>query len=453
MLEVIVLAAGRGTRMHSDLPKVLHPIGGHPMVCHVLATARALGAERIHVVVGHGAEQVQTVAAAPDVVFHSQAEQLGTGHAVQQAMPHCHPASTVLVLFGDVPLLTTATLKSMLAAANEDPIMLAATLDNPDGYGRVLRDDAGRFSRVVEHKDATVAELAVREVNTGVLAATAQDLGHWLDRLDNHNAQGEYYLPDVLKLAVQDGRSVAVHLTDDVTETTGVNDRLQLETLERAFQRRRAEALLREGVAIADRQRIDIRGELYCGRDVFIDINVVVTGKVVLGDGVRIGAHCVLRDCEIAAGTDIAAFSHIENAVIGQHCRIGPYARLRPGTQVADSARIGNFVETKNAVIGVGSKANHLAYIGDATIGANSNIGAGTITCNHDGVNKSPTTVGNNVFIGSNSTLVAPLAIKDGSFVGAGSTITKTVDADQLAIGRAKQRNIDGWQRPAKKKE
>lgn len=453
MLEVIVLAAGRGTRMHSALPKVLHPLAGRPMVAHVLDTVRALGADRIHVVVGHGADQVRSALAADDVQFHEQAEQLGTGHAVQQAIPHCAPDSVALVLFGDVPLLSSETLAPMLDVAREQPVMLATELDDPTGYGRVLRDDQGQFLAVVEHKDATPEQRAVREVNTGVLAARASQLANWLTAVGNDNAQGEYYLPDVLQIARAGGSPVAVHVTADGAETAGVNDRLQLEQLERQVQQQRAEALLRAGVALADRRRIDIRGELVCGRDVFIDVNVVIEGRVVLGDGVRVAANCVLRDSELGEATEVEPFSYLDGARVGARCRIGPYARLRPGSALEDAARVGNFVETKNARIGAGSKANHLAYIGDAEVGAGSNIGAGTITCNYDGVNKHRTVLGDDVFIGSNSTLVAPLTIEDGGFVGAGSTITKAVGAEQLGIGRAKQRNIDGWQRPTKNRE
>ena len=453
MLEVIVLAAGRGTRMRSNLPKVLHPLAGRPMVAHVVDTAREIGADRIHVVVGHGADEVRAALAADDVVFHEQTEQLGTGHAVQQAIPHCAPDSIALVLFGDVPLLAGETLAPMLEIARQQPVMLATHLDDPTGYGRVLRDDQTQFLSVVEHKDATPAQRAVREVNTGVLAAKASQLADWLAKVGNDNAQGEYYLPDVLQIARDDGWSVAVHVAADANETAGVNDRAQLEQLERTLQEQQALALLRDGVALADRRRIDIRGELVCGRDVFIDVNVVIEGRVVLGDGVRIAANCVLRDSELGDSTEVEPFSYLDGARVGARCRIGPYARLRPGSALDDAARIGNFVETKNAKIGAGSKANHLAYIGDAVVGAGSNVGAGTITCNYDGVNKHRTVLGDDVFVGSNSTLVAPVTIENGGFVGAGSTITKAVAADQLGIGRAKQRNIDGWQRPTKNRE
>ena len=453
MLEIIVLAAGRGTRMRSYTPKVLHPLAGKPLVMHVLETARALSPSHIHVVVGHGAEQVSKTVDASDVSTHLQKDQLGTGHAVATALPHCDPDSTVLVLFGDVPLLGTQTLKDLIAQVRGAPVMLAARLDDPTGYGRVIRDADGSFLEVVEQKDGDAAQLAVNEVNTGVLAAPASQLAALLQRVGNDNAQGEYYLPDALGLARGDGLSVAVSVTQDPIEMMGVNDRLQLEQLEREFQQRQAEALMRDGVAIVDRKRLDVRGQLRCGRDVSIDVGVVFEGAVTLEDGVRVGAHCVIRDAHIGAGTDIQPFCHIESARLGSECRIGPYARLRPGTDLGDTARIGNFVETKNARFGIGSKANHLAYIGDSDIGEGSNIGAGTITCNYDGVNKHRTELGDRVFIGSNSTLVAPVSIASDGFVAAGSVVTKTVGDGELAVGRARQRNISGWQRPGKREE
>ncbi len=453
MLEVVILAAGKGTRMRSPLPKVLHQLAGQPLVSHVLATARALEPKKIHLVVGHGAEQVQSTVAAEDIEFHVQAEQLGTGHAVAQALPACDPNSTVLVLFGDVPLLGAETLAALIARVDTAPVMLAAKLDDPTGYGRVIRDASGAFISVVEQKDAGPHELAVQEVNTGVLAAPAGLMSTLLNRVGNNNAQQEYYLPDVLGLARADGLTVQVAVTADPLEMMGVNDRLQLEALERTLQQRRAEELMREGVAIADRSRIDIRGSLTCGVDVSIDVNTVFEGSVSLGDGVRIGANCVIKNASIADGTDVQPFCHVEDATIGAECKIGPYARLRPGTQLGNTARIGNFVETKNAHFGEGSKANHLAYVGDARIGDGCNIGAGTITCNYDGVNKHRTQLGDGVFIGSNSTLVAPVEIADGGFVAAGSVVTKPVGCDELAVGRARQKNISGWQRPTKNKD
>lgn len=452
MLEIIVLAAGRGTRMCSDLPKVLHPLAGRPMLVHVLDTARKLRPAALRVVVGHGAEAVESVAGS-DVSLHLQREQLGTGHAVMQALPACDETSTVLVLYGDVPLMSADTLQKLVDRVDAAPAMLSTVLEDPTGYGRVIRDGVGRFAAVVEHKDADAAQRAVAEVNTGVLAAPARLLSNLLGRVDNHNAQAEFYLPDVLALAVADGMTVAVETTVDATETLGVNDRAQMAALERAYQARQADALLAAGVALADPGRIDIRGSLQCGRDVSIDINAVFEGEVVLGDGVRIGPNCVLRDVQVGPGTEISAFSHLDGAVLAADCRIGPFARLRPGSDLAEGVRIGNFVETKNAVFGTGSKANHLAYVGDAQVGSGCNIGAGTITCNYDGARKHRTVLGDGVFVGSNSTLVAPLEIADGGFVAAGSTLTKPVAADQLALGRARQRNIDGWQRPRKDKD
>lgn len=453
MLEVIILAAGRGTRMKSSTPKVLHPLAGRPMVMRVIDTARQLKAERIHVVVGHGAEQVSAAIAAPDVTTYVQAEQLGTGHAALQAAPSCLPQSTVLVLYGDVPLLTTEVLSEVVNAASHSPVLLAATLDNPIGYGRVIRDSNGCFAKVVEQKDASPDELAVAEVNTGVLAAQASELHRWLLQVTNDNVQGEFYLPDVLGLALDDGREVSVVVTDRSSDIAGVNDRAQLEGLERAYQDRQAKALMADGVRVMDANRLDIRGSLSCGVDVVLDVNVVIEGDVVIGDGAIIEANCVLKNCSIGEDAVIHAFSHVDGAVVGPQCQIGPYARLRPGTELGEQAKVGNFVEVKNSVLGPGAKANHLAYVGDASVGADANIGAGTITCNYDGANKHRTELGKNVFIGSNSTLVAPLKVEDDGFVAAGSTVTATVGSAQLAVGRAKQRNIDGWKRPVKPKK
>ena len=453
MLEVIVLAAGRGTRMKSELPKVLHPIGGKPMVACVLDTARQLGAERIHVVVGHGASQVSDAVEAPDVEIYVQSEQLGTGHAALQAAPSCRADSTVLILFGDVPLLSADVLADVVSAAETQPTLLAATLEDPMGYGRVLRSGDGDFARVVEQKDGLPYELEVTEVNTGVLAARGSELVAWLGQVKNDNAQGEFYLPDVLSLALQDGKKVSVVVTDKSNEISGVNDRAQLEALERAHQRQKADELMAAGVHVMDASRLDIRGSLACGTDVVLDANVLVEGEVRLGNNVVIEANCVLKDCVIGDGTVVRAFTHIEGAAVAAHCQVGPYARLRPGADLGDGAKVGNFVEVKNSRFGAGAKANHLAYVGDADVGAGSNIGAGTITCNYDGANKHRTELGDNVFIGSNSTLVAPLTVENDGFVAAGSTVTSKVGESQLAVGRAKQRNIDGWKRPEKPKQ
>ena len=453
MLEVIVLAAGRGTRMKSELPKVLHPIGGKPMVACVLDTARQLGAKRIHVVVGHGASQVSDAVEAPDVEIYVQSEQLGTGHAALQAAPSCRADSTVLILFGDVPLLSADVLADVVSAAETQPTLLAATLEDPMGYGRVLRSGDGDFARVVEQKDGLPHELEVTEVNTGVLAARGSELVAWLGQVKNDNAQGEFYLPDVLSLALQDGKKVSVVVTDKSNEISGVNDRAQLEALERAHQRQKADELMAAGVHVMDASRLDIRGSLACGTDVVLDANVLVEGEVRLGNNVVIEANCVLKDCVIGDGTVVRAFTHIEGAAVAAHCQVGPYARLRPGADLGDGAKVGNFVEVKNSRFGAGAKANHLAYVGDADVGAGSNIGAGTITCNYDGANKHRTELGDNVFIGSNSTLVAPLTVENDGFVAAGSTVTSKVGESQLAVGRAKQRNIDGWKRPEKPKQ
>ena len=453
MLEVIILAAGKGTRMRSAIPKVLHTLAGKPLLEHVVATARNLSPTKIHVVVGHESEQVSAAVSGDDVTCHKQQNQLGTGHAVAQALPQCDPASTVLILFGDVPLMSAKTLRNLLASTTDAPSVLAAHIPDPTGYGRVIRDAHQQFVEIVEEKDASEEQRAVQEVNTGVIAAPASLLTTLLSRVNNQNAQAEYYLPDVLGIAREDGMTVNVVVSKDPAETLGVNNRLQLEELERILQQRLAEKLLLDGVAVSDRRRLDIRGELTCGEGVSIDINVLLEGDVTLGDNVSIGANCVIRDAAIGANTVIQPFSHIERAVIGTDCFIGPYARLRPGTDLGSAVRIGNFVEIKNSTLGAGSKANHLAYIGDTTVGEGSNIGAGTITCNYDGASKFPTHLGDGVFIGSNSTLVAPVTIADGGFVAAGSVITKDVLADDLAVGRAKQRNISGWQKPTKEEQ
>lgn len=451
--EVIILAAGKGSRMKSALPKVLHPLAGRPLLHHVVRTAKSLHPIAVHIVVGHGGDAVREGLADQDIVFHEQAEQLGTGHAVMQALPHCRNDSIAVVLFGDVPLISSETIHKLSTLAAKYPAMLSATIDNPAGYGRVIRDESGEFASVVEDKDANEKQRQLREVNTGVMAAPVAQLSSLLEKVENNNAQGEYYLPDVLALAREAGKPVEVCNLRDSSEMLGVNDRLQLEEVERIFQRRQAEALMEEGVSIADRSRIDIRGELVCGDNVSIDVNVVFEGRVVLSDGVTVGANCVIKDTDIAAGSIIHPFCHIEAAAIGSQCQVGPYARLRQGTQLGSASKVGNFVETKNTDLGEGSKANHLTYLGDTRIGEGANIGAGTITCNYDGVNKHPTQLGDRVFIGSNSTLVAPVNIEDDGFVGAGSVITGDVASGELALGRSRQRNISGWQKPTKKKE
>ena len=450
-LEVIILAAGQGSRMKSALPKVLHPVAGRPMLQHVVDTARTLGPTAIHVVVGHGADAVRDALAGQQLQWVMQEQQLGTGHAVLQAMPAVDPQSQVLVLYGDVPLIEAATLRALVELSQGAPALLTARVADPAGYGRILRDHSGAMVGVVEQKDATTEQLAIDEINSGVLAAPARDLNTYLPAVGNANMQGEYYLPDILAMAVGEGRKVQAQLAGSELEILGVNDRLQLSQVEREFQLRQAQVLLREGVNIADPARLDIRGTLSCGRDVSIDVNVVIEGNVSLADGVRVGPNCVLRNTAVGAGATIHAMSHLEEADVGARANVGPYARLRPGTVLAEEARIGNFVETKKANIGVGSKVNHLTYIGDCEMGDGVNVGAGTITCNYDGVNKHQTRLGDGVFIGSNSTLVAPLEVADGGFVGAGSTVTRAVDVNELAVSRARQRNIAGWQRPGKK--
>jgi bifunctional UDP-N-acetylglucosamine pyrophosphorylase/glucosamine-1-phosphate N-acetyltransferase len=449
-LEIIILAAGQGTRMKSPLPKVLHQIAGQSMLQHVISVARDLNPSAIHVVVGHGAEEVKEAMAAETLQWVVQEQQLGTGHAVLQAMPRVDERSTVLVLYGDVPLIRLDTLQGLVEKATKAPALLTAQVTDPAGYGRILRGDDDSVLGVVEHKDANQEQLLINEINTGVLAAPAADLKRYLPAVGNANSQGEYYLPDVLAMAVADDKTVAAQLATSELEVLGVNDRLQLNQVERECQLRHAQQLLRDGVSVADAARLDIRGSLHCGVDVSIDINVVIEGQVVLGDGVSIGPNCVLKNVTIADGASVHAMSHLEDARVGAKANVGPYARLRPGTVLAEGARVGNFVETKKANIGAGSKVNHLSYIGDCDMGAGVNVGAGTITCNYDGVNKHKTSLGDDVFVGSNSTLVAPLAVDDGGFIGAGSTVTKAVGEKELAVSRAKQRNILGWQRPGK---
>jgi bifunctional UDP-N-acetylglucosamine pyrophosphorylase/glucosamine-1-phosphate N-acetyltransferase len=416
----------------------------------VVNGALSLAPVACHIVVGHGAEAVQEAFAGQPVRFVVQEEQLGTGHAVMQALPAVDDDATVLVLYGDVPLINPATLKDLLAEASSGPALLTARLTDPFGYGRIVRTKKGRLLGVVEERDATPKERLINEVNTGILAAPAHHLKQLLPRVGNDNAQGEYYLPDIVSLALREGIPVSTATATSEIEILGVNDRVQLNRVEREYQRRLAADLLETGVGVADGSRLDIRGGLECGRDVFIDVNCVFEGRNSLADGVKVGANCVLINCSIGPGTEIKPFTHMEGVATAAGCVIGPFARLRPDTELGDGVRIGNFVETKKSQIGAGSKVNHLSYIGDTVMGDGVNIGAGTITCNYDGANKHQTRMGNGVFVGSNSTLVAPVEIADGGFVGAGSTITKAVEGDQLAISRAQQRNIDGWKRPQK---
>lgn len=452
MLDILVLAAGKGTRMRSDLPKVLHPVGGKALVQHVVDTARTVGGEQILIIVGHGAEKVQEKMAAPDVKFVLQAEQLGTGHAVQQALPHLRSDATVLILYGDVPLTRADTLKKLIAGVNAQQMgLLTVDLPDPTGYGRIVRDETNAVVAIVEHKDANEAQKKIREINTGIMAVQAAHLQKWLPQLKNNNAQGEYYLTDIIAMAKADGIAIHVEQPDAIEEVEGINNRQQQAALERFYQKQKANELMVAGVTLLDPSRIDIRGNISAGRDVVIDVNCVFEGDVVLGDGVIIEPNCVIINSKIGKDTHIKAFSHIEDSVMAADCDIGPYARLRPGTELADEVKIGNFVETKKAVIAKGSKVNHLSYIGDANVGSKVNVGAGTITCNYDGVNKFKTEIGDNAFIGSNSALVAPVKIGAGATVGAGSVITRDVENAELAVGRGKQRNIQGWERPTKK--
>jgi bifunctional UDP-N-acetylglucosamine pyrophosphorylase/glucosamine-1-phosphate N-acetyltransferase len=451
MIDIIILAAGKGTRMRSNRPKVLHELAGRPLLAHVLDTAKVLSPRAIHVVVGHGAAEVQQVFKDDNLHFHIQSEQLGTGHAVRQALPACHPDSAVLVLFGDVPLLRPETLSPLLTNLPSSLTLLTTKLDHPEGYGRVLRDAQGQFLGIVEQKDATEEQLRVQEINTGVLGGPVSLVSSLLAEVTNDNAQGEYYLPDLLGLGVRRGYDIAVHCVADATQTLGVNDRAQLEAAERTYQDRQAAALLSAGATLADRARIDVRGTVTVGADVYIDANVLFIGRVVLGDGVTIGANSVIIDSQIGEDSTVKPFSHLEGARIAAGCDIGPFARIRPGSVLDNGAKVGNFVEVKNTHLGAGSKANHLAYLGDAELGDGCNIGAGTITCNYDGANKHRTELGDGVFVGSNSTLVAPVQLASGAFVAAGSTVTKNVADKQLAVARGKQRNIEGWTRPQKK--
>ena len=451
-LHVVILAAGEGKRMKSARPKVLQRIAGRPMLGHVVDSARRLGAAGIHVVYGHGGDRVrEEFAGQTDLHWAEQARQLGTGHAVQQAMPGIPDAAQVLVLYADVPLITEATLRHLLAVAGDGIAVLTETLDDPTGYGRVLTDAAGRVHAIVEQKDADDAQRAVTRINTGVVCADAADLRRWLAGLGNDNAQGEYYLTDIFAMAAAEGRPAMAAGCLSRGEADGANDALQLAALERRFQLRQVETLMREGVRFADPSRVDIRGSVSAGMDVEVDVNVVFEGRVVLHDGVRIGPFCRLKDVELGAGTVVQAHCDLDGVAAQAGCTLGPFARLRPGTELAEGVHIGNFVETKKARLGKGSKANHLSYLGDAVLGAKVNIGAGTITCNYDGVNKSLTEIGDGAFIGSNSSLVAPLRIGDGATIGAGSVITKDAPADALTVARGKQLTLSGWQRPVKK--
>jgi bifunctional UDP-N-acetylglucosamine pyrophosphorylase/glucosamine-1-phosphate N-acetyltransferase len=452
-VQVVILAAGQGKRMHSNLPKVLHPVAGKALALHVVDTARELGAEKLVVVYGHGGEVVRSTLDSADIFWAKQEPQLGTGHAVAQALPEISGTGQTLVLYGDVPLTKASTLKRLLQAGRDGLSILTVQLANPAGYGRIVRDTAGNVQRIVEEKDATAEEKAIREVNTGIMAIPSARLGEWLGNLSNNNAQGEYYLTDIVALAVAEGVPVRTAHPDGEWEVLGVNSKVQLAELERVHQRNVADAMLVGGVRLADPDRIDVRGEVSYGRDVSIDVGCVFEGKVELGDAVEVGPYCVLKNVKVGAGSRIAAFCHFEDAVIGPDGVLGPYARLRPGTELGAEVHIGNFVEIKNSKIAAQSKANHLAYIGDAEIGQRVNVGAGTITCNYDGANKHKTIIEDDVFIGSDTQLVAPVTVGRGATLGAGTTLTKNAPPDALTVSRAKQMTLAGWERPKKVKK
>lgn len=447
-LHIVILAAGKGTRMYSKLPKVLHEIGGEPMVQRVIDTAQSLQPASISVIIGHGKEHV-LARVKRDVNWVEQTEQLGTGHAVKMALPHLPKDGRTLVLYGDVPLTDTTTLQALLNAAGDEVGLLTDVLNNPTGYGRIIREGE-KVVAIVEEKDATAEQKTIQETNTGILVLPNAPLEGWLNSLQSNNAQGEYYLTDLIALANRDGITVHPVQVSASYLAAGVNNKVQLAELERIFQRNQAQALLTAGVTLRDPARFDLRGRLQHGQDVVIDVNVVLEGEVVLGDGVEIGANCVIKNATIAAGTTIAPFSHLENCQVGERAQIGPFARLRPHAKLGDEVHIGNFVEVKNTTMGKGSKANHLTYLGDAEIGSRTNIGAGTITCNYDGVNKHQTTIGDDVRIGSGNMLIAPVTIENRATTGAGSAITKTCPADKLTVARARQTTLEHWVRPEK---
>lgn len=452
-MNIVILAAGMGKRMRSQLPKVLQPIAQKPMIDHVLDKVRAIeGEHRIIVVVGHAADVVKNhLKDNHDIQFALQAEQLGTGHALMQALPLCEPDKPTLVLLGDVPLIETQTLETLIKEAGNELGLLTVKLDNPTGYGRIVRDANGAVCAIVEEKDADAEQRKINEVNTGIMVLPTNRLNEWLSALKNENAQGEYYLTDVIAMAVANQVTVHTACASSAVEVEGVNSKIQLAALERAYQEKQAQRLMAEGVTLIDPRRIDVRGELICGRDVTIDVGCVFSGRVVLKDGVTVGAYCVLKDVELAQGVEVKPFCHFDGAVVGEKAILGPYTRLRPGTTLAEQTHIGNFVEIKKSVVGVGSKVNHLSYIGDTDMGAGVNIGAGTITCNYDGVNKFRTTIKDNAFIGSDTQLVAPVTVGEGATLGAGTTLTRDAPDGKLTISRARQTVIEGWKRPVKK--
>ncbi|TBL72780.1 bifunctional UDP-N-acetylglucosamine diphosphorylase/glucosamine-1-phosphate N-acetyltransferase GlmU [Obesumbacterium proteus] len=450
-LSVVILAAGKGTRMYSDLPKVLHPLAGKPMVQHVIDTALKLGAQNVHLVYGHGGDLLKEKLSDQPLNWVLQAEQLGTGHAMQQAAPHFSDDEDVLMLYGDVPLISGETLQRLLAAKPQGGIgLLTVKLADPTGYGRIVRENDNVVG-IVEHKDATAEQHKINEINTGILVASGRDLKRWLGKLNNNNAQGEYYITDIIALAHQEGHRIEAVHPDRLSEVEGVNNRLQLSALEREYQSEQAQKLLLAGVMLLDPARFDLRGELIHGRDISIDTNVIIEGTVKLGDRVRIGTGCVLKDCVIGDDCEISPYTVIENSTLSTECTVGPFARLRPGADLAEKAHVGNFVEIKKARLGKGSKAGHLSYLGDAEIGDNVNIGAGTITCNYDGANKFKTIIGDDVFVGSDTQLVAPVTIGNGVTIAAGTTVTKNVAEKELVLSRVKQTHIQGWKRPVKK--
>lgn len=450
--NIVILAAGRGARMKSDLPKVLQPLGGRPMLMHLLDAARKVEPLQVCVIYGYAGDQVRQLPATEDITWVLQAEQRGTGHALMQALPHLASSDVTLILYGDVPLVTQDTMRNLTALAVRDCVaVLTAKLDNPTGYGRIVRDDTGAVIRIVEENDADAAIRAINEVNTGLMALPTQRLSDWLGRLRNDNSQGEYYLTDIIAMAVADGVEIQTSRPAHAWETVGVNDKTQLAELERQFQQNIARNLMAQGVTLLDPARLDVRGSLQCGRDVSIDVGCVFEGDVVLGDNVQVGAYCVVSDANIGAGSRIAPFSHLAGATMGRNNRIGPFARLRPGAELAADVHIGNFVEVKNSRVDTGSKINHLSYVGDSTVGKQVNIGAGTITCNYDGVNKHRTVIEDDVFIGSDTQLIAPVTVGKGATIGAGSTITKNVSAGMLTLSRSAQTTVFGWQRPINK--